>query len=197
MVPDFRARFAAQQQHRPEAEPGKWEQSSTGPASQCATMPSWQHGTFFGLVASLTGAYGAGSRKEGRSPTMLIALRTGLRFRLAVAFAAFAALCFVAPPAVLAFGHGANTIHCLSHANLVHHGEPLSHDSHHHGDHSSPAGDHQMTCCGLFCLSALAADFGVVERIELSGVPAPTGATSLFSREPERLDRPPIFIPFV
>jgi hypothetical protein len=47
---------------------------------------------------------------------MLIALRIGLRFRLAVTLAAFAALCFVAPPAVLAFGHGANTINCLAHA---------------------------------------------------------------------------------
>jgi hypothetical protein len=32
---------------------------------------------------------------------MLIALRTGLRFRLAATLALLAALCFVAPPAVL------------------------------------------------------------------------------------------------
>jgi hypothetical protein len=128
---------------------------------------------------------------------MLIALRTGLRFRLAVAFAAFAALCFVAPPAVLAFGHGANTIHCLANANLVNHGGAASHDATHHGDHSSPAGDHQMTCCGLVCLSALAADFGLVDFIEVPGAPAPGDAISFLSRVPERLDRPPIIVPFV
>jgi hypothetical protein len=43
---------------------------------------------------------------------MLRALRTGLGFRVAMAIAAFAALCLVAPPAVMAFGHGENTIHC-------------------------------------------------------------------------------------
>ena len=37
---------------------------------------------------------------------MLTALTTGLRFRFAILLAAFASLCFVAPPAVLAFGHG-------------------------------------------------------------------------------------------
>jgi hypothetical protein len=135
---------------------------------------------------------------------MLIALRTGLRFRLAAAFAVFAAFCFVLPPAALAFGHGANTLHCLANADDVNHGGAGSHDADHHGnhsapagDHSAPAGDHQMTCCGLFCLSALAADLNVAELLELPGVPAPAEAIRLFSRAPERLDRPPIFVPFV
>jgi hypothetical protein len=148
------------------------------------------------------GGFAAGLRfrlRDDRTATkaMLIALRTGLRFRLAAAFAVFAALCFVAPPAVLAFGHGANTIHCMANADMVNHGEPASHDADHHGEHSSPAGDHQMTCCGLFCLSALAADLGVVEFIEVPGAPAPAETMNFFGRVPERLDRPPIPIPFV
>ena len=53
---------------------------------------------------------------------MLTALTTGVRFRLAIALTTFAALCFVAPPAVLAFGHGENTAQCLSHADAVNHG---------------------------------------------------------------------------
>ncbi|MGB6439525.1 MAG: hypothetical protein WBE89_09415 [Methyloceanibacter sp.] len=36
--------------------------------------------------------------------------------------AIFAALCFVAPPAVMAFGHGGNIVHCLTHGDAVDHG---------------------------------------------------------------------------
>jgi hypothetical protein len=53
---------------------------------------------------------------------MLQKLRTGLGFRVAVVIAALAALCLVAPPAVMAFGHGNNTVHCLANANAVDHG---------------------------------------------------------------------------
>ena len=53
---------------------------------------------------------------------MLQKLRTGLGFRVAVVIAASAALCLVAPPAVMAFGHGNNTVHCLANANAVDHG---------------------------------------------------------------------------
>jgi hypothetical protein len=124
---------------------------------------------------------------------MLTALTTGLRFRLAFLLAAFAALCFVAPPAVLAFGHGSATADFMAHADMVGHGKmATSQHSQHHGDHSTPSGKHQPSCCGLFCMSALAADAGVVE-------PKPTPSTSyprrepiLFSRVAERIDRPPI-----
>jgi hypothetical protein len=95
---------------------------------------------------------------------MLIGLGTGSRFRLGLAFAAFAALCFVAPPAVLAFGHDGNTLDCVAHADKVKHGKAgaASHATHAHADHApsghhplqaeheGPAGDQQMTCCGLF-----------------------------------------------
>jgi hypothetical protein len=129
---------------------------------------------------------------------MLTALRSGLRFRLAITFAAFAALCFVAPPAVLAFGHGANTVDCVAHADMVDHGRTAAHDTKHHGDHSSPAGDHQMTCGGLFCLSALAADSGdVIGPVAARSATFPVRETSVFSRVSERPDRPPISLLFV
>ena len=92
---------------------------------------------------------------------MLTALTTGLRFRFAILLAAFAALCFVAPPAVLAFGHGDDTVGCLAHADMVDHGKVAAATGmKHHGDHSAPAGSHQPSCCGLFCMSALVTDGG-------------------------------------
>ena len=153
---------------------------------------------------------------------MLIGLTTGLRFRYAVAFAAFAAFCFVAPPAVLAFGHGSSTLNCLAHADKVNHGKTAARNATHgdanalhrganaahgvaaeHGQHSpagdpsAPAGDHQMTCCGLFCLSALAAECGVAEPGITVAILHPAQGPNLFSRVKERLDRPPISLLFV
>jgi hypothetical protein len=128
---------------------------------------------------------------------MLTALTSGLRFRLAITLAAFAALCFVAPPAVLAFGHGAHTADCLAHADMVDHGNFAAHGTNHPIGHSTPA-DHHMGCCGLFCLSALAVDNGeTVAPVLRHGLPFPALTTSLLSRVPERLDRPPIFLPIV
>lgn len=137
---------------------------------------------------------------------MLIGLATGLRFRLGLAFAAFAAFCFVAPPAVLAFGHGGNTLDCMAHADKVNHGKGVTaHQAkQHHGDHApsahhqpqddqpSPAADQQMTCCGLFCLSALAADAAVPAPAAVIAAPFPARQVNSISRVPERLDRPPI-----
>ena len=130
---------------------------------------------------------------------MLTALTTGLRFRFAITLAAFAALCFVAPPAVLAFGHGSNTVTCLAHADQVAHGRIAAGDkAAHHGGHSSPAGAHQMTCCGLFCLSALPADSGeAIVPAAIYSAPFPAREVFLFSRVPERPDRPPISHPVV
>ena len=130
---------------------------------------------------------------------MLILLSTGLRFRLAIALATFAAFCFVAPPALLAFGHGENTAHCLSMADSVNHGKAKAAGETHHADHSTPASDdstpasdQQMTCCGLFCLSAVTTDgVAVVDN----GPPAahvPAGEPNTLTRISDRLDRPPI-----
>jgi hypothetical protein len=138
---------------------------------------------------------------------MLTALSKGVRFRFAIAFAAFAALCFSLPPAVLAMGHGANTMACLSHADAVNHGMAKAHDAAHdtaqphdvahpgakdHSDHAPPAGDHQMSCCGLFCLSAvLVSGDGMADGTAL-GVPHVTApAPRLLSRIPDLPERPP------
>jgi hypothetical protein len=129
---------------------------------------------------------------------MLVALTTGIRFRLAIALTAFAGLCFVAPPAVLAFGHGGNALHCLANADKLNHGKMASHAGGHHGDHapdgdrSTSSGDLQMTCCGLFCLSALAADVTAIAPAALTVALVPAREPPLFSRVSERLDRPPI-----
>ena len=129
---------------------------------------------------------------------MLTALTTGLRFRFAITLAAFAALCFVAPPAVLALGHGAHTANCLAHADTVDHGNVAVHDTKHASDHSCPDADHHMGCCGLFCLSALAVDNGEAVMPALRAArPFPPREPSLFSRVPEGLDRPPISYPIV
>ena len=124
---------------------------------------------------------------------MLTTLRTGVSFRLAILLAAFAALCFVAPPAVLAFGHGQATADCMAHADMVGHGNAAATGiNHHHGNHSPPAGDHQPSCCGLFCMSAIVLDGGAIEPTAVASMTFAILAFNLFSRGPERLDRPPI-----
>jgi hypothetical protein len=123
---------------------------------------------------------------------MLTALRTGLHFRLALMVAVFAAFCFVVPPAVLAFSHGQNTVDCLTHADMVDHGNSHAHGTKSHGDHSPPAGNHQPSCCGLFCMSALVSDSDVLGPVIADSTPFLVPETSFFSRGPERLDRPPI-----
>jgi hypothetical protein len=71
---------------------------------------------------------------------MLAALSIGRWFRMAMALATFAMLCFVAPPGLIAFGHGDHTVECLAHADMVDHGMAGAHDITHHGDHSLPSG---------------------------------------------------------
>jgi hypothetical protein len=123
---------------------------------------------------------------------MLRALRTGLGFRLAMAIATFAALCLVAPPAAMAFGHGESTVHCLAHADAVDHGMHGGLTQKHDGDHGTLPGTHPG-CCGLYCLSALPLGSGpLVEGLLLAPALSPPAETALFGREPGRLDRPPI-----
>jgi hypothetical protein len=127
---------------------------------------------------------------------MLQRLRTGLGFRVAIIAAAMAALCFVAPPAVLAFGHGSDTVQCLTHADAVDHDHGvqggLAHQDH-DGRAKLPGGHHDPNCCGLFCMSALApAAAPLVEG--RFGLPAliPLVETTLLDRTPDLPHRPPI-----
>jgi hypothetical protein len=129
---------------------------------------------------------------------MLSTLTTGLSFKLAIVLAALAALCFVMPPAALAFGHGEHTADCLAHADRVNHGVAKHAGVDDHSNHSAPTGSHQMNCCGLFCLSALPAEIGeVIAGIVLGPALSPTPVPHFPSRSPERPDRPPIFPLFV
>ncbi len=131
---------------------------------------------------------------------MLETLRTGPGFRIAMTLALFAALCLVAPPAVVAFGHGENTVHCVSHADVKDHGmghRQLGDGQQKHADHGQlPA--KARGCCGLFCLSALApAVLAVVAGPSMrQGIP-PARETRLQGRIPELADPPPIPLLFV
>lgn len=140
---------------------------------------------------------------------MLLTLLNGLRFKLAIALTAFAVLSFVLPPAVMAFGHGDNTAHCLSKAGSGDHAMP-SHamktdgEAHHAGhavpasdDNSAPAPDHQMTCCGLFCVSAVMIDGVAVIENGLPAAHDPVGEPDPLTHILDRLDRPPISLLFV
>ncbi len=123
---------------------------------------------------------------------MLRALRTGLGFRVAIVIAAFAALCLAAPPAVLAFGHGENTLYCLAH-DAVDHGTHGGLAQKHDGDRGTLPGTHAPGCCGLYCLSALPLASGpLLEGLLLAPALSPPAEPALSGRVPGRLDRPPI-----
>jgi hypothetical protein len=122
-------------------------------------------------------------------------LRTGPGFRAAMMMAVLAALCFVAPPAVLAFGHGSNTLHCLANADAVNHGMHGGGTHDHHGDPGKSPGTHAPGCCGLYCMSALPLAPGpmVEGRVIRSALSMPA-EIAFTSRVPGRLDRPPIVL---
>jgi hypothetical protein len=124
---------------------------------------------------------------------MLETLRRGLGFRVAMALAVFSALCFAAPPAVMAFGHGGDTVHCLSQADVMNHGMGggAAHKDHgtKHDAGKAPG------CCGLFCLSALVpACAPAVAALDLPLVLLPEREAHFSGRIPELPDRPPILL---
>jgi hypothetical protein len=122
---------------------------------------------------------------------MLQALRAGLGFRVAMVVAAIAALCLVAPPAVMAFGHGNNTVHCLANADTVGHGMHGAQKD--HGDHGKLPGTKAPGCCGLYCLSALPLASGpVVEGLFVAPALSLPVEIAFLGRVPGRPDRPPI-----
>lgn len=126
---------------------------------------------------------------------MLTALTRGFRFKLAIALAAFAALCFVLPPAVLAFGHGEHAMQCLAHADMIDHGLSNAAGHVHDGDYSLPPSSHQpgSGCCGLFCMSAIPADLDqTLQGITTGPALALPASPHALSRAPEQPDRPPI-----
>jgi hypothetical protein len=124
---------------------------------------------------------------------MLQKLRSGLGFRVAIMIAGFAALCFVAPPAVMAFGHGSNIMQCLTHSDAVDHGMHGGMGHKDHGDGAKVPGNHGMNCCGLFFLSALPLASGpLIEGRVIRPVLSAPVEINLLGRAPDQPDRPPI-----
>jgi len=124
---------------------------------------------------------------------MLKALRAGLGFRVATAIAVFAALCLIAPPAVMAFGHGKTTAHCLTNADVAGHGMHKAATPKHQSDHGKLPGTGAPGCCGLYCLSALPlASSAMVEGLAVAPALSPPLETILSGGLAARLDRPPI-----
>ena len=128
---------------------------------------------------------------------MLKALSTGLRFRLAMLLAALAVACFVAPPAVMAFGHGEMTVHCLEMAATPQHGMAghAGHTADADGGHQrkkAPDDKQDAGCCGLFCLSALTTPLGTaLPPHNASSSHIRLAVPGLNFRAPDGLDRPP------
>jgi hypothetical protein len=134
------------------------------------------------------------------------------RFAAALALAAIYALCILAPHAAVALGADA---HCLNEAPIAAHvhaakAEPHAHAGathqhadgtvHRHADSNVPKQsdtndkNHAATCCGLFCLTAIALDVAVM----LPPPPPPVTLAALgrdeahAGRGPVRINRPPI-----
>lgn len=123
----------------------------------------------------------------------------GFRIRAAGVLVVLYALCVLAPAAAFAFGDNAKAAHYLTDENngLAHvHSTTHAHDdgtAHQHADDS----DEQQSgatgsCCGLFCLSALApyADLPSVQP-ELLALVRSLDATGIIGQAPDRLYRPP------
>ena len=128
---------------------------------------------------------------------MLSALATGLRFRIAMAIAAFAAFCLIAPPAVLAFGHGENTVHCLVNADSRDHGAHKTSEGTDQGE-PSQHGKQASGCCGLFCVSAIVPIIADSSDGLLVGAAVFPQPEARFLGQPPGLpDRPPISLLFV
>lgn len=123
---------------------------------------------------------------------MLRALRGRIFYRLAAVFALLAAISFAMSPAVLAFGHGSSTAHCLSQADSMNHGMTRIADMHQDHKHQTPTSEHKSTCCGLFCLSAVTTSEQALDPIFVSSAAYPTREINSAAGRFERLDRPPI-----
>ena len=93
----------------------------------------------------------------------------------------------------MAFGHGNNTVHCLSHGDGMAMDRGMLDTASHKdgGGHAKIPGD--KSCCGLFCVSAITPGSApVLEVLAVTTVLAPPVTPRPANRAPERIDRPPI-----
>jgi hypothetical protein len=139
---------------------------------------------------------------------MSVRLTTKYRIRAAIALALLYAFCVLAPSAALAFVDGPIAFHCLTEqhgfAGTHDHGGPphvpADGTTHHHHDgggtpkHSDADGkSHPGNCCGLFCMTALAADAALTLASPVNFTFArPALDDHLTGRGPDRINRPPI-----
>lgn len=145
-------------------------------------------------------------------------LTKNLRRRAAIAIAVVYAFCVLAPAGALAVVASPTVFHCIGDLSAkpapvvqqtaahVHgdgsthqHGQvSLDHGSHDQSgaaDHHSDAGEksHAGTCCGLFCVSALAHDPGLTFGVSTPASSSVATVTKgLHGRAPGPLHRPPI-----
>ena len=137
-----------------------------------------------------------------RSLTKLFRTRAAILIALAYAF------CVLAPSAALAVANNPASFHCLDELSGV--SAPSKHEglSHahadgtiHHHDHSGAPDHHSGTggkaddgsCCGLFGVSALAHDPGLMFGVSTPASPAPSAISNgLAGRATPPLHRPPI-----
>jgi hypothetical protein len=132
-------------------------------------------------------------------------LAKNLRRRAAIAMAVAYALCVLAPPVTQAIAAIPAALHCVSEqtASTAAHDHGTAHDHAdtavpHHGEdntgnHHSGKDGNAVSCCGLFCVSALAHDPGLTFGVSAPASPSiATLANGLTGRAPSPLHRPPI-----
>lgn len=116
------------------------------------------------------------------------------RWRVASLLVALYALCLVTPTAVMAAGKGAIPAHCLTDdhhaAGAIHAHQDGS--SHHHSGSKEDDGDHDGKCCGLFSVSAIAPELGIIVTPRGPAAQQPSlTVDDLTGRGSDRIDRPP------
>jgi hypothetical protein len=132
-------------------------------------------------------------------------MSSSIRRKVAIVFVAMYASCLLAPHATMAFAYGGNAAHCLTElASTPHRHQAVAGHvhkdgtAHEHGMAAKMQGqpkadDVQTTCCGLFAMSALAANVDSVVMAPPPGKALPFVAPdSLAGHPPGCLHRPPI-----
>lgn len=134
---------------------------------------------------------------------MLSGFTKRFRRKAALTLALLYGFCILAPHAAMALTN--NAAHCLDDHVAAHvHNDPAAQQPHLHADgsahqgapHQHSGGDkksHSGSCCGLFCVTAIAQEPGLA-----LAAPPPAVATTpsldyiLAGRGPGRINRPPI-----
>lgn len=130
-------------------------------------------------------------------------LTKNFRSRAAMFVAVAYAFCVLAPTTAVAFADSPTAFHCLAEVSEM--GMPSGHEDvaqahangavHHDGvaDNRTDADGKTHSCCGLFCVSAIAHNPELTFGMSAPASPAsPAVANELAGRAPSPLHRPPI-----